>query len=112
MTLSNKQKSYLEWFSDKRIDFHLAKRLRFSSLILLGMNFFSQFSFWMLFPILLIYQINMHGFYWYLHFGFVCNILYIGRCVNSRMNMALLWFLPFYEISLMLIHLILSLSTL
>ena len=58
MTLSNNQKSYLEWFYHKRSYFHLAKRLHFSSLLILGMNLFSQFSFWFLIPVILIYQIN------------------------------------------------------
>ena len=111
MTLSNKQKSYLEWFSDKRIDFHLAKRLRFSSLILLRMNFFSQFSFWMLFPILLIYQIDMHLVLLVFSLRFCLQYIVYWKMCKFTNEYGLLWFPTFYEISLMLIHLILSLST-
>ena len=111
MTLSNKQKSYLEWFSDKRSDFHLAKRLRFSSLMLLRMNFLSQFSFWMLFPILLIYQIDTHLVLLVFTLRFCLQYIVYWKMCKFTNEYGLLWFLPFYEISLMLIHFILSLST-
>tara|TARA_B100000963_G_scaffold357269_1_gene379035 strand:+ start:13 stop:1122 length:1110 start_codon:yes stop_codon:yes gene_type:complete len=111
MILSNKQKSYLEWFSDKRSDFHLAKRLRFSSLMFLRMNFFSQFSFWILFPILLIYQIDTHLVLMVFTLRFFLQYIVYWKMCKFTNEYDLLWFLPFYEISLMLIHLILSLST-
>ncbi len=110
MTLSNKQKSYLEWFSDKRSDFHLAKQLRFSSLLLLGMNFFSQFSFWLLLPVLLIYQINTQLVLLVFSLRFCLQYIVYWKMCKFTNEYRLLWFLPFYEISLMLIHLILSLS--
>ena len=111
MTLSNKQKSYLEWFSDKRSYFHLAKRLRFSSLLLLGINFFSQFSFWLLFPVLLIYQINPQLVLLAFTLRFCLQYIVYWKMCKFTNEYRLLWFLPFYEISLMLIHFILSLST-
>lgn len=111
MTLSNKQKSYLEWFSDKRSYFHLAKRLRFSSLLLLGINFFSQFSFWLLFPVLLIYQINPQLVLLAFTLRFCLQYIVYWKMCKFTNEYGLLWFLPFYEISLMLIHFILSLST-
>ena len=111
MTLSNKQKSYFEWFSDKRSYFHLAKRLRFSSLLLLGINFFSQFSFWLLFPVLLIYQINPLLVLLAFTLRFCLQYIVYWKMCKFTNEYRLLWFLPFYEISLMLIHFILSLST-
>ena len=111
MTLSNKQKSYLEWFSDKRSDFNLAKRLRFSSLLVLGINFFSQFSFWLLFPVLLIYQINTQLVLLAFTLRFCLQYIVYWKMCQFTNEYRLLWFLPFYEISLMLIHFILSLST-
>ena len=111
MTLSNTQKSYLEWFSDKRSYFNLAKRLRFSSLLLLGMNFFSQFSFWLLLPVLLIYQINTQLVLLAFTLRFCLQYIVYWKMCKFTNEYRLLWFLPFYEISLMLIHSILSLST-
>ena len=111
MTLSNKQKSYLEWFSNKRSYFNLAKRLRFSSLLLLGMNFFSQFSFWLLLPVLLIYQINTQLVLLAFTLRFCLQYIVYWKMCKFTNEYRLLWFLPFYEISLMLIHSILSLST-
>mgnify|MGYP001159938217 CR=1 FL=1 len=111
MTLSNKQKSYLEWFYHKRSYFHLAKRLRFSSLMILGMNFFSQLSFWMLIPVLLIYQINTQLVLLAFSLRFCMQYIVYWKMCKFTNEYGLLWFLPFYEISLMLIHLILSLST-
>ena len=111
MTLSNKQKSYLEWFYDKRSYFHLAKRLRFSSLLILGMNFFSQFSFWLLIPVLLIYQINTQLVLLAFSLRFCMQYIVYWKMCKFTNEYGLLWFLPLYEISLMLIHFMLSLST-
>ena len=111
MTLSNKQKSYLEWVYDKRSYFHLAKRLRFSSLMILGMNFFSQLSFWMLIPVLLIYQINTQFVLLAFSLRFCMQFIVYCKMCKFTNEYSLLWFQPFYEISLMLINFILLLST-
>ena len=111
MTLSNKQKSYLEWCYDKRSYFHLAKRLRFSSLMILGMNFFSQLSFWMLIPVLLIYQINTQLVLLAFSLRFCMQFIVYCKMCKFTNEYSLLWFQPFYEISLMLINFILLLST-
>ena len=111
MTLSNKQKSYLEWFYHKRSYFHLVKRLRFSSLLILGMNFFSQLIFWLLIPILLIYQINTKWVLLAFSLRFCMQYIVYWKMCKFTNEYGLLWFLPLYEISLMLIHFMLYLST-
>ena len=111
MTLSNKQKSYSEWFYHKRSYFHLSKRLRFSSLLILGMNFFSQFSFWMLIPVLLIYQINIQFVLLAFSLRFCMQYVVYWKMCKFTNEYSLLWFLPLYEISIMLIHFMLFLST-
>ena len=111
ITLSNKHKSYAEWFRNKRSYFHLAKRLRFSSLCLLGIHFFSQFTFWMLFLFLLIYQIDTQLVLFVFILRFCLQYIVYWKMSKFTNEYGLLWFLPFYEISLMFIHFILLLST-
>lgn len=111
MTLSCKQKNFAEWLSHKRSYFHLAKQLRFSSLFILGVNFFSQFSFWLLFPVLLIYRIDTQFVLMAFTLRFCLQYIVYWKMCKFTNEYGLLWFLPFYEICLMLIHFILSLST-
>jgi len=110
MTLSNEQKNWKQWFTDKRTYFHFAKRFRFSSLFLLGMNFFSQFSFWLLFPVLMIYQFEWQLVLLVFTLRLCLQYVVYWKMCKYTNEYGLLWFLPFYELVIMLIHSLLYLS--
>lgn len=110
MTLTRDQKSWKQWFADKRAYFHFSKRFRFSSLFLLGMNFFSQFSFWLLFPVLMIYQVEWQWVLLVFSLRLCLQYVVYWKMCKHTNEFGLLWFLPFYEIVLMLIHFLLYLS--
>ena len=111
MTICAEQPSMLDWIRDKRAYFNIAKQFRFSSLFLLGLNFFSQLAYWLLFFILLISQVELQVVLMFFSLRLcVQYIVYWKMCKYSN-EQSLLWLLPFYEIALMFIHLMIYLST-
>ena len=75
------------------------------------MNFFSQLIFWLLISVLLIYQINTQWVLLAFSLRFCMQYIVYWKMCKFTNEYGLLWFLPLYEISLMLIHFMLSLST-
>ena len=110
ITLIRGQKKWKQWVLEQRAYFHLVKQFSFISLFLLGLNFFSQLSFWLLFLILMICQFQWSSVLLIFSVRFCLQYIVYWKMCKHTNDFGLLWFLPFYEVTLMLIHFLLYLS--
>ncbi|HTO34772.1 MAG TPA: glycosyltransferase [Flavobacterium sp.] len=104
-TYSKPRSTFNEWFNQKRRHISTAKHYKISDRILLGLFFFSQFSFFILSAVLLIIQ---HQWIWVasiIGFRYLFTWISLGLAANKLKEKDVMYVYPLFEISLIMIQL-------
>ncbi|NER12374.1 glycosyltransferase [Leptobacterium flavescens] len=102
ITLSEAEKSFKNWFYQKRRHISTSKHYKFFHKMLLGLFYISQFLFWLLLIILLVYQYQLILVISLAVLRFLVQFIIYGNSFKKLHDTSLKWFIPVLELFLIM----------